>query len=257
MKKLFIHLAGNTCVQRERKLSPCPVKNAGFAILKKRPKKQSNIFCKTVIIFLKWKTVIKLTVFNLDDQNAHLDNKIVAGLERLSQVFRILLWEKAKAYNLSPIQIQLLIFIQHHTPEKNTISYLAQEFNLTKPTISDAIKILEQKNFIQKTTDKTDTRSYTIYLTVKGKKIVAATEDFTKPLTEIISSVNDAEKKVLWENIFNLIRQLNQLNIISVQRTCFNCKHYSIKNKNHFCNLLQSKLDNQDIRIDCPEFVLS
>jgi len=90
-----------------------------------------------------------LSVFNLDNQNTNLDYKIVAGLEQLSQVFRILLWEKAKEHSLSPIQIQLLIFIRHHSADKTTISYLAQELNFTKPTISDAIKVLEETQFIK------------------------------------------------------------------------------------------------------------
>ena len=195
-----------------------------------------------------------MSVFNLENQNSNLDNKIVAGLERLSQVFRILLWEKAKEHSLSPIQIQLLIFIQHHSADKTTISYLAQEFNFTKPTISDAIKVLEQKNLIKKFTDSNDTRSYTIQLTASGKKIVTETENFANPLTAIIAKASDVDKKILWPNISNLIIQLNKLEVISVQRTCFNCKHYAIKNKIHFCNLLNQKLDTQDIRIDCGEF---
>jgi DNA-binding MarR family transcriptional regulator len=198
-----------------------------------------------------------LSVFNLDNQNANLDSKIVAGLERLSQVFRILLWEKAKKHSLSPIQIQLLIFIRHHSADKTTISYLAQEFNFTKPTISDAIKILEQKKLIQKSIDKNDTRSYTINLTAAGKKIVLETEDFANPVTEIISKASDTDKIVLWENVSNLIVRLNKLEVISVQRTCFNCKYYSIKNKNHFCNLLDLKLFTQNIRIDCGEFEMA
>lgn len=195
-----------------------------------------------------------MSVFNLDNQNANLDNKIVAGMERISQVFRILLWEKAKEHSLSPIQIQLLIFIRHHSADKTTISYLAQEFNFTKPTISDAIKVLEQKKLIQKIADQSDTRSYTIILTATGKKIVLETENFANPLTEIISKVNNADKKVLWENVSNLIVRLNKLDIITIQRTCFNCKHYSLKSKSHFCNLLDLKLLTQDIRIDCREF---
>jgi len=195
-----------------------------------------------------------MSVFNLNNQNNNLDSKIVAGLERLSQVFRILLWEKSKEHSLSPIQIQLMIFIQHHSQDKSTISYLAQEFNFTKPTISDAIKVLEQKQFIKKITDSTDTRSYTIQLTAKGKKIVSETENFANPLTDIIKKSTPADKLVLWDNITNLITQLNKLEVISIQRTCFNCKHYSIKGKTHFCNLLDQKLQTQDIRIDCEEF---
>ena len=198
-----------------------------------------------------------MSVFNLINQNSSIDNKIVAGLERLSQVFRILLWEKAKQYSLSPIQIQLLIFIQHHSVDKTTVSYLAQEFNFTKPTISDAIKVLEQKNLIRKNIDGKDTRSYTIQLTVSGKKIVSETENFANPITEIITKSNEADKLILWENISNLISLLNRQEIISVQRTCYNCSHFTTKNKNPFCSLLNQKLLTKDIRIDCEEFVLA
>ena len=198
-----------------------------------------------------------MSVFNLSNQNSSLDNKIVAGLERLSQVFRILLWGKAKEYSLSPIQIQLLIFIQHHSADKTTVSYLAQEFNFTKPTISDAIKVLEQKNLIKKNTDNKDTRSYTIQLTASGKKIVSETESFANPVTEIITKSNEADKLILWESISNLILLLNRQGIISVQRTCFNCGHYTVKNKNAFCTLLNQKLLTKDIRIDCEEFDLA
>ncbi len=198
-----------------------------------------------------------MSVFNLTEQNVNLNSKIVAGLERLSQVFRILLWEKAKAYNLSPIQIQLLIFIQHHSAEKTTISYLAQEFNFTKPTISDAIKVLEQKKYIKKIIDSIDTRSYTIQLTATGKKIVSETEDFANPISEIVSTTTNAEKEILWKNISNLIMQLNKLKVISVQRICFNCKHYLLKNKKPFCSLLETKLLQEDIRIDCEEFEMA
>lgn len=195
-----------------------------------------------------------MSIFNLENQNANLDNKIVAGLERLSQVFRILLWNKAKEQSLSPIQIQLLIFIKHHSADKTTISYLAQEFNFTKPTISDAIKVLEQKKLIKKITDSNDTRSYTIQLTASGKKIIAETENFASPLTTIIAKTSEADKMILWQNVSNLIIHLNKLEVISVQRSCFNCKHYRTKNKTHFCNLLNQKLETQDIRIDCSEF---
>ena len=195
-----------------------------------------------------------MPVFNLNNQNANLDCKIVAGLERLSQVFRILLWEKAKQYGLSPIQIQLLIFIKHHDAGKSTITYLAQEFNFTKPTISDAIKVLEQKKMVKKIVDPADTRSYTIQLLTNGKKVVAATEDFANPLTAIIAQSGHAGKLILWENIVTMIKELNKTAVISVQRTCYNCKHFSSKNNIPFCNLLQQKLLLPDIRIDCAEF---
>jgi DNA-binding MarR family transcriptional regulator len=195
-----------------------------------------------------------MSVFNLTHQNTNLDNKIVAGLERLSQVFRVLLWEKAKLHGLSPMQIQLLIFIQHHSADKSTVSYLAREFNVTKPTISDAIKVLEQKKVIKKLADESDTRSYIIQLTAAGKNIVSDTEHFVNPVIEIIADFSQPEKLVLWESIAKLITQLHQSGAISVQRTCYYCKHFSAKNKAPFCKLLEQKLLQKDIRIDCAEF---
>lgn len=195
-----------------------------------------------------------MSIFNLTTQNESLNNKIVAGIDRVSQVFKTLLWEKAKEFHLTPIQIQVLIFVANHSQSQSTVSYLAKEFNLTKPTISDTIKILDQKEFIKKLRDTKDTRSYTIQLTAKGKQAVADTDNFVAPLTNIIEKSTDIDKLALWQSITTLILELNKLNIINVQRTCSVCNHYSEKDNTSFCNLLNQKLEMEDIRIDCPEF---
>lgn len=195
-----------------------------------------------------------MSVFNLNIQNENTDNKIVAGLERLSHVFKTLLWEKAKQHSLSPIQIQILIFVQYHSDEKNTVSYLSKEFNVTKPTVSDAVKVLEQKKLVEKIADISDSRSYALRLTDSGKKIVAESEDFTNPVSQIMSGISENEKEIIWNNISGLINKLNKLDIISVQRSCNNCTYLSSRNGEYFCNLLKQPLHNNDLRIDCHEF---
>lgn len=49
------------------------------------------------------------SIFDPKNQIKDVSSKIVAGLERISEAFKVLLWEKAKALGLSPIQIQILI----------------------------------------------------------------------------------------------------------------------------------------------------
>ena len=194
------------------------------------------------------------SIYNLEAQNSNLDYKIVSGLERISQVFKTLLLEKSKELNLSPIQIQLLIFIRYHSEDKATVSYLSQEFNLSKPTISETVKILEQKKYITKIEDKTDTRSYRIQVTELGKNIVSQTESFITPLTEIVTDTNLDEKLVIWKSITEIISRLNDLKIISVQRNCLNCRHYLNNGTHSFCNLLNQHLSPENMRIDCMEF---
>lgn len=195
-----------------------------------------------------------MSVFNLNIQNEDTDNKIVAGLERLSQVFKTLLWEKAKELGLSPIQIQILIFLQYHSPEKNTVSYLAKEFNITKPTVSDAVKTLEHKKLIEKFTDCLDSRSFNLKITDNGKQIVKTAEDFTNPVNQIVAGISERDKEILWENISGLINTLNRQGIITVQRSCKNCTYLAQNNEDYFCSLLKQPLHTTDLRIDCPEF---
>ena len=114
------------------------------------------------------------TPFNPNQQEKDVSSKIVAGFERISEVFKILLWEKAKLIGLSPIQIQLLIFIRYHSQGLCNVSHLSREFNVTKPTISDAIRVLDKKEFILKDYSSSDNRSYTIHLTESGIEIVNA-----------------------------------------------------------------------------------
>lgn len=195
-----------------------------------------------------------MSVFDLNEQNSSLDYKIVAGLERLSQVFRVLLWEKAGEERMSPIQVRLLLFIHYHTPDKNNVSYLAREFNVTKPTVSDAVRVLEKKDMVTKIADISDSRRYHLQLTEKGREVVARTEQYTAPFTEWIAGIGQENKEQLWEAIAGLIRVLNQSNVISVQRSCFTCRHYGMKDSAPFCHLLNERLQAKDIRIDCPEY---
>ncbi len=196
--------------------------------------------------------------FDLDFQNENIESKIIAALERISQAFRVLLWQESKDYSLSPIQVQVLIFLLHHSEEKRTVSYLAAEFNMTKATISDTIKSLEQKKLIKKVQQQEDTRSYTIQLTAKGKNIALKTSLFSKEIKNPIDHLHDDDKENLLLSLMNIIRHLNQAEVITIQRMCLTCEHYqpSANGQKHFCKLLNQNLHVTDLRIDCPEHEL-
>lgn len=198
---------------------------------------------------------MKKSAFDLVYQNSSIESKIVASLERVSQAFRVLLWNESKEHSLSPIQVQVLIFLLHHSDQKRKVSYLADEFNMTKATISDTIKTLEQKLFIRKEYEQHDTRSYIIHLTKKGKAIAEQTSSFAKEIQIPIDKLHTTDKENLLLSLLDIINHLNKAGVITIQRMCFTC-HFYKANKNgqgHFCNLLNSKLAADELRIDCPE----
>lgn len=196
-----------------------------------------------------------MSAFNPENHLTNVDAKIVASLEKISEVFRVLLWAEAKEHRVSPIQLQLLIFLKYH---KNTaqrrIAFLAKEFNLTKATISDSMRVLEEKGLVLRSDDLTDSRGYNFSLTEKGEQLTASVENFTGPLDGAIAALTDQQKEYLLGSILDLIYRLNQMGIISTQRMCFNCYYYNGDRATaHYCNLVQAPLTFEDIRFECPE----
>ncbi len=184
-----------------------------------------------------------------------LEGKIVASLERISQAFRVLLWQESKKLSLTPLQVQILIFLHTQHDEKRKVSYLAKEFNVTKATISDTIKTLEQKKLIFKENEILDSRSYIINLTEKGEKMAEQTSDFAAAIYRPILALKPDDKRNLLLSLIKVIGHLNKTGVISVLRMCTTCSYYQpLDDENTlFCALLNEELSNTDLRVDCQE----
>ncbi|PNQ72159.1 MarR family transcriptional regulator [Hanstruepera neustonica] len=191
--------------------------------------------------------------FDLNRQNKNTESKIVVALERISEAFRVLLWNESKENSLSPIQIQILIFIQFHAQEKCKVGYLADEFNMTKATISDSVRVLLSKELVTKETDPIDTRSYSLSLTDEGKSIAKKASFFASLIEQPIEKLTQEQKTIMLNGLLKLIYDLNKSGIITIQRMCFTCSFYNAENGIHYCNLLKTKLTESEIRVDCPE----
>lgn len=199
---------------------------------------------------------MKYSSFNLNEQNQKIESRIVVALERISEAFRVLLWNESKENSLSPIQIQILIFIYFHSQEMCKVSYLADEFNLTKATISDSVKVLLAKELVVKETDPIDTRSYSLSLTTEGKKIAKKASFFASSIEQPLEKLTTEQKTIMLNGLLKLIYDLNKSGIITIQRMCFTCTNYQFENGVHYCKLLRSKLADNELRIDCPEHEL-
>ncbi len=196
-----------------------------------------------------------MSIFNPYAQVGHVEYKIVVALERLSEAFRVLLWEKAKVLGLSPIQIQLLLFIRFHSEERCRVSLLAQEFNLTPSTVSEALRTLEQKGLLLRKIDPIDTRSHTLVLTEEGQAMASKVSDFADVMLPGLAHLSPEEQGSLLEHLLGLIAHLQLAGIIVPQRMCFACAYYRKTESGHFCHFIKKPLEIRDLRVDCPEHV--
>ena len=147
---------------------------------------------------------MKYSSFNLEEQNQNIESRIVVALERISEAFRVLLWNESKENSLSPIQIQILIFIQFHAQEKCKVGYLADEFNMTKATISDSVRVLHAKELLTKETDPLDTRSSTLSLTDEGKNIAKKASFFASSIEQPIKKLTQEQKTIMLNGLLKV-----------------------------------------------------
>lgn len=187
-------------------------------------------------------------------QQQNIESKIASGLERISEAFRVLLWQQAKAHALSPIQVQILVFVHTHRAQMATVSALASEFNMTKATISDSVKALLKKDLVETVTDASDSRSYSLALTDFGRTIAESASGFMSDIENAVALFPQERKESMYTALLDLIYRLNANGVISRQRMCLNCRFLSQKQGFHYCNLLESVLYDADLRVDCNEF---
>lgn len=201
------------------------------------------------------------SVFEPASQHGDVDSKIVASLERLSQLFRVLLREEAQKHALSPIQAQFLVHLLFHDVELRRVGRLAEEFNLTRATVSDAVASLEKKGLVNRDPWPEDKRVVTLRLTPAGKKLAIELSTWANAIKEHLGSSSE-EKEDVMRFLMRLIASLQRSGVISVSRMCITCRFFRQdehpgSQSPHHCALLDVPLAGSDLRVDCPEHELA
>lgn len=192
-----------------------------------------------------------------------LDSKIVAALERLAHVLRTLLWEEAVKNNLSPIQIQSLLYLRTHPEEFCRVGQLAQEFSLTPATVSDAISSLEEKGLLERRPHLQDGRVFRLRLTEKGRQLVEKKlSRWAEVLHEQLAHFPEEEKANALKFLLELIEALYRAGVITVARICLTCRFFRThvhkgSSSPHHCALMDKPLAESELRVDCPEHELA
>jgi DNA-binding MarR family transcriptional regulator len=177
--------------------------------------------------------MVKESIFNPDHQAGSVPSKVVAAMERLSQAFRVLLWNEAKHHGISStIQIQLLTYLLYYPESQRTVTYLASYFNMTKATISDALKALESKGLIQRKASTTDTRSHSLSLTRHGKSVARKAEKFAHPMHQAVMTISGTKQAALLDQLQKVLEDLNDQGIITPQSISSNGDDHAVKGKN-------------------------
>jgi DNA-binding MarR family transcriptional regulator len=181
--------------------------------------------------------------------------KTLVAFDRIAEALRVRQWEIGKNYGLTPLQIKTLQFIDHQDRKEVTVSLLSDSFQMSKPTISETIRILTQKGLVAKERSQTDGRSFRLSLLDEGEAILRQISVYSVPFWEVLRQLPAALQERLFSDIYRILGDLQQEQLIPIQGMCLNCQYFSRKSNGPFCKLLEKPLKKKDLRVDCPEFV--
>ncbi|GAB4327703.1 MAG: MarR family transcriptional regulator [Dehalococcoidia bacterium] len=189
---------------------------------------------------------------------AGTDTKIVAALERIGHAMRLLLWDAVKTRGLSPVQAQILLYLQGHGEDLGRVTHIAREFGLTPATVSDSVSALELKGLVQRQAWQGDARVVTLKLTGAGAAMARELEDWAKRLRESIADFAPREQDELLLVLMRLIERLQRRGVITVARMCITCRFFlrdahPAERMPHHCALLDKPLALATLRLDCPD----
>jgi DNA-binding MarR family transcriptional regulator len=200
---------------------------------------------------LKWKVVDNPE--RSTTLNGGIDQKIVAALERISQALRALSWSSGKSLSLNPAQAQVIVFLYEHPRLSSRISLMAKEFGISVATMSDTIRLLEEKHLVRKNFPEPSSRNFTLKLTDKGAAVAVQARQYAEVLRQVIAALPAQDNVQLLDSLSDIIFGLYRNDVSPVQRMCKTCKFHDQLGGETYCHLLRKPLGKAQIQLDCPD----
>jgi DNA-binding MarR family transcriptional regulator len=141
---------------------------------------------------------------------ASYNNETVQKLLKAFMEFRKIGWHNKKIAGYNPSEFKVLVTIQREANEKKSemkISEISQFLQVTPPTITQIINVLEKDGLVERTIDPEDRRAVKIKLTPEGLKVTAkARLAFSETFLGLIDFLGEEES----EQLANLLSKVQQ-----------------------------------------------
>lgn len=184
--------------------------------------------------------------------SADLDRKVLAAVERLGRALRAARQEVATRREMSLLGLSVIETLADGRPRR--VGDLASELDVSQPTVSDAVTVLDKRGLLRRDRDPADLRGTLVALTDNGHRLAADTATELGPLLAA-GTGTDTDRATTLRVLLGEIARLQTAGVITVNRSCLSCHHYQPPGPRSRarCLLLATALADQDLRVDCPE----
>lgn len=199
------------------------------------------------------------SIFDPLYRHGNIGAQISRTLFTIDKAIKHLQWDESKSKNLTPTQVQSLLFLKYTRPDAATVNTLAKHLSCTPATVSGILDTLEDKKFVLRNRKTNDKRRVLVSLTPKGMRAISVFENFGKEIEKLISQFTKAEQETLGKLLMELAKKLIEKGYGCAMDICRNCcfftpNKYPGSEKPHYCSCLNILLSEKEIHMECPDY---
>jgi len=178
-------------------------------------------------------------------------------LERISRVFHVLLWDTAKQIALSPLQIQILLYVRDNPESKGGVGRLAAEFGLTQATISDAVNTLIAKGVLERRAGAEDRRLKLLKLTARGRRKTERAAEWMERAVRLLRVFSEGEKEETLAFMLRLVRRFHEDGLPTKMHVCPGCANFHLgenrgRDTQYTCDHSRKTFRLTQAKFNCP-----
>jgi len=192
----------------------------------------------------------------MDGPGNQIDQALI-GLERLNALLRAQSWGEDGTPPLHPAQRSLVLALAGHGKGLRS-GELATRLGVSAPSVSDSLRTLEAKGWVQRKPDPDDGRAWRMSLTASGQKLARRLQDPAAGLGPLLQALPERELGQFLRVIQLMMREAQQRGLASGLRTCLGCEFFrpyasSDPKQPHLCAYLGAPFGDAQLRVDCAE----
>ncbi|MCB0110718.1 MAG: winged helix-turn-helix transcriptional regulator [Caldilineaceae bacterium] len=185
-------------------------------------------------------------------ENQHTSHAIYAYLDRIGNLISAQEWVLSKRYDLQPVQLRMLYYLSICNQYSNTPSGVTEYMQLTKGTVSQSLKVLEYKGYIEKQIDAHDRRQIHLLATESGQEVLKQLPpNLLRTVAEELGEAASAETVFILRRLLVAMQRDNRMQGFGVCRTCH--YHQALDERYFRCGLTGERLTNQNAGLICRE----
>ncbi len=181
------------------------------------------------------------------------ESEVYTLLERIGNLLKAETRLKGIELGLQPVQHDALYYLSICNRYSDHLLALTKFLGLTKGTVSQTLKIIENKGLIIKQKDRLDKRLTHLHLSQTGWQYIAAStppENFISTL----GSLSESQQNDLLYQLRQCLLTYQNFNKVTGFGVCKACRYNQQKDNQFYCGLVKQPLSSVDVEKICVEF---